>query len=90
MTGRVTVDGVEQEFAAGPAAYSLWEAYAARNKMDIETAPMTGMMYVAYAAVHKDSWPPKEGFDAWRFRVDDIDMDDQEDVVPTETASLEQ
>lgn len=86
MTGTVTVDGVEQPFVAGPAAISLFEQYASRNNLTFETAPMTASMYVAYAAVHKGEWPPKEGFDAWRFRVDDLDMDEQEEVPPTTAA----
>ena len=84
MTGTVTVDGVQQPFVAGPAAMSLWEAYAARHNLTFDNAPMTGSLYIAYAAVHKDSWPPKEGFDAWRFKVDDLDLDEQETAVPLE------
>ena len=87
MTGTVTVDGVEQPFSAGPAAMSLWEQYASRNKVDFDSAPMTGTMYLAYVATHKGDWPPKEGFDAWRFRVEDIDItEESEEVPPTETA----
>ena len=82
MTGTVVVDGVEQSFTAGPAAMSLWEQYASRNNLSFDNAPMTGSLYVAYAAVHKDNWPPQEGFDKWRFRVDDLDLDEQAEVAP--------
>ena len=87
MTGTVTVDGVQQRFVAGPAAMSLFEQYGARNNLTFESAPMTGTMYLAYVALHQDNWPPKEGFDAWRFRVEDMDVEDEaEEVPPTETA----
>ena len=87
MTGTVTVDGVEQPFVAGPATLSLFEQYAARQNMTFETSPITASMYVAYVALHQDNWPPKEGFDVWRFRVEDIELDESEaEVPPTQTA----
>ena len=87
MTGTATVDGVQQPFVAGPAAMSLFEQYASRNNLTFDTAPMTGAMYLAYVALHQNNWPPKEGFDAWRFRVEDLEIEDEAtEVPPTPTA----
>lgn len=88
IKGNVTYsDGTTQEFVGGPWSLSQWERYAQRNNMDSDAAksPMTWMMFVGYASVHRETWGKCEGYEAWSARVIDIDLD-TDDANPTKPA----
>ena len=90
IQGQVTYrDGRKQPFIAGPFEVAQWEAYAARKGLSAETAPLNFSLYISYAAVHSDNWPPEIGFEGWSPTVADIDLEDPDEVPPTETVSTD-
>lgn len=80
-------DGTVHEFVGGPWALSQWERYAQRNNLDSDAqkSPMTWMLYVAYASLHRGTWGKCEGYEAWSTRVEDIDVEADE-ANPTQPA----
>ena len=81
--GQVTVGGARHEFIAGPPQFALWEAYAIQKHMNIEQSPITFSMYLAWASSETFR---AQGFEGWMMTVEDIDMDDPDEVPPTEAA----
>ena len=86
LQGRVELAQGPVQFEAGPWEFSQWEQFAARKGYDPERTPMTFAMYIAYAAVHRDQWPPKEGYEVWSRDVKGVDLEN-DDVPPTESAA---
>jgi hypothetical protein len=89
VAGSVTLTGEPaREFRVGPWEYAQWEQYSARKGLTTETAPVTFAMYLAYCATHRDPWPPEVGYDVWAQGVVDVQLEDGEEVRPTEKEAL--
>jgi len=81
VKGSVALEnGAVVEFHGGPWALSQWERYAQRNNIDSDgqKAPMTWMLYIAYASLHRSEWGKCEGYEAWSAKVVDVDLETTE------------
>lgn len=84
LRGTVTyTDGTEDAFTGGINALSMWETYAQTRKLDSnpEKSPMTWTLYIAFACLEDKLGDT--GFDTWRKRVDNVDLE-AADANPTQ------
>jgi hypothetical protein len=70
------LDGSRVPFTAYQAELGEWERYAIRHNLPPQGAGVTFSMFVAFAAIHRDTWDQITlGFEPWCRTLKGVELD---------------